>query len=134
MKLYIVHPIRGKTGTDEEITYNLGMANKLATDLTQAAKGVLYFVEFYVPGMQDTFPQKAMALGLLGIKEVLEIDLAILGDCDGVIAISWVESEGVKGEIKEAKRLAKPTVLLPNKYYLEDLVKAIGQIRKVVHG
>jgi len=130
MKIYVAHAIRGKTGTPEEIKKNLTMAIYLAEDLKAAGLCVPYKVEFYVPGVQDTFPQKALELGLLTIDDILAIDLAILGDCDALVEATWVESSGVRGEVKEAKRLAKPIVRLPKKPCLSDLVKAIGKIRK----
>lgn len=134
MRIYVAHPIRGKTGSSKEIEDNLKRAGLLADRLDTLTMFVPYPVGFYVPGTHDTFPQKALELGLLNIDAILDIDQAILKDCDAVMEFSWVESSGVKGEVAEAKRLNKPTEQLKEHANISDIIVVLNKIRKELYG
>ena len=89
IRAYLAHPILGISGnkaTLEEITFNIQRAI--------VAKKILEIVipelEVYCPGEVDEFPQVALwDKKYLTLKQLLDIDCAILGKRDLLLIYNW---------------------------------------------
>jgi hypothetical protein len=76
----------------------------LAQLVITALRALLPDTEFYLPADHEEFISKAFLCGLISEKEILDIDCQIVGECDGLLALSnGFISNGMDIEIQYAK-------------------------------
>ena len=100
IKIYLSHPITADS-KDNKLK-NCKRACKFADQVTL---GTSHDVEVYVPGAStETFVEKALALNVLTVDQVLQVDCGIIDDCDMVIFLTpeGILSPGMKVEFKHA--------------------------------
>jgi hypothetical protein len=119
MRIYCAHPVRGMTGTPEEIAKNTLESKRWGEELRYRFPEV----DWYVPGEHDVFPQMALAGGELSIDQVLDIDKAILYNCQGVVVLEWTGSAGVREETKFARKNNIPV------YYIDPNIDDWSDLR-----
>jgi hypothetical protein len=94
-RIYVSHPIRGKSGTEAEILANVQIAREWGEKLRTTFPAI----DWYVPADHDEVVQELLRCRGTVIDRVLEADFAIIRKCDGLLAIPWCTSEGVECEI-----------------------------------
>lgn len=113
MKVYCSHSIAGKHGkdvTETQLKANCDAMIVLAKQLRKA----LPDIEFYVPAEHEEFVHTAYLGGYLTILKILEIDCAIIDNCDAVIVLATGCDElqgGRKVEYDYAIQQAIPVVM-----------------------
>jgi len=87
-------------------------------------------LEIYCPAEQDTFPQKAMELGLLSVDEVLRIDCEILCDHEVLLVFGAEDdmSDGMRAEVKYARENYIPVFFFSSFGDLSDLDRFLRQV------
>ncbi len=86
IKFYLSHSIRGKHGKDAthaQQEHNcqeaINIANTICDTLQHAN------LEVYCPAEHEDFVQRAYDKGYITEKQILDVDCAIIDNCDGVI-------------------------------------------------
>ena len=130
---YLSHPIRGLKGDDatkEEMLANDAAAKTVGDMLS------LHFPELdiYVPGDHDRFPQICLNKGYLTIEQILDVDVAIVLDCDLLLVYNPEShvSSGMQVEIDAAENAGKPIVMFENinAETIQQIAEAIDIIRR----
>jgi len=129
---YLSHPIRGANPNPGpmDIENNLDRAKHVARIL----RAVFPDLDLYCPAEQDSFPQKAMELGLLSVDEVLNIDCEILSGMDVLLVFGSEDklSEGMKAEVASAKYWHLPICYFETFSDLPRVGQFLKQFAKVV--
>lgn len=104
MRIYVSHSIRGALplAPGETIEDRCRQNNKLACIAGTILRRKYPAVHWYVPGEYDDFPIKALAMGLLTVDELLDIDCEIVRECQGVLFINW-EGQYSSGMLRELR-------------------------------
>jgi hypothetical protein len=123
VRIFCSHPIRGASGDVEGNSKKaLGYAKRLRKDFPE--------VEWYIPAEQDRFPQTAMFYEFMTIEQVLEVDLEILYQCDGLLSFYWEKSEGVEKEFEFAIECDMPRTQL-FRYDVRAIGRFIDRLRRL---
>ncbi len=132
--VYYSHPISGakfdgKTGAP---------ANYEQENCEQAVLNVWWLrkwfpeVDWYCPGEVETPMRVARKLGLLNVKQVLDIDFYILEhECNASFCHKWEQSKGVDLEYALTKQLGYPAILFEQTKFIS--FSDISKIREFVN-
>ena len=96
---YICHPLRGKTGSPEEIKSNLERIDEIAKNLAAIYPDVLLLSPLHAFAFYDPRGDQAQVLGQCVAMLELADELWVFGE--------WKESQGCRMEIEYARRLGK---------------------------
>ena len=123
-RIYVSHPIRGKSGTPEEILTNVQIAREWGKKLRTTYPDI----NWYIPADHDEVVQELLRLGEVNIYGVMRADYAIIDRCDGLVAIPWCESAGVKDELLFADEQWIPIFRAKEDFDVQDLAEYIGSL------
>jgi len=126
-KVYLSHPIRGATGTPQEIAANCAAAIDTAWLVRHLLRPGY---EVYVPAEQDLFPQIAMDLDYLTVDQVLAVDFEIIWGCDYLIADTRIPSNGVQKEIAFAREIGLTVLTFDDLPKLVECCETIKELGK----
>ncbi len=129
IKAYISHSIRGKYGvdaTDEQMEEN----NRRAIEFGKLMRKEFPNVNFYVPGDRDEFVVIAYRKKFLTEKQLLEVDCAIIDECNFMLVYSPDDyiSRGMKVEIDHCVYTHTPVISAVDGTYDEYIAKLIQAI------
>ncbi len=115
VKVYVSHSIRGKKGleaTNEDMRRN----NDIAIIFGKALRRKFPGINFYVPGDHDEFVLIAYRKKYLTEKQILDVDCAIVQECNFMIAFTpdGYLSRGMKIEIEDANENGIPVIVVSN--------------------
>jgi len=113
LRIYVSHPIRGIKGKDvthEDMVNN----NKRVCVFADRVRQLFPEVELYVPGEHDEFVTIAYECGLMTVDQILEVDMAIIDTCDGVLFYDMERafSEGMLEEFMYSADTLTPTAVV----------------------
>ncbi len=131
MQFYLSHKIRGAAG---EAATNTEQAEncKIAVEIAERIKDELPSIDVYVPGGQsEQFVSIAYKKGYLDIDDILNVDCAIIDNCEG--ALFYIpKGDKLQGgrliEYNHAVRENKPI------YIFEDAQQVIVYLTKYIMG
>lgn len=96
---YICHPLRGRTGSPEEIKSNLERIDEICKNLAAIYPDVLLLSPLHAFSFYDPRGPQEQVLGQCVAMLERADELWVFGD--------WQESQGCRMEVEYAKRLGK---------------------------
>ena len=96
---YICHPLRGRTGSPEEIKSNLERIDEIAKNLAAIYPDVLLLSPLHAFSFYDPRGCQAQVLGQCVAMLEKSDELWVFGE--------WKESQGCRMEVEYARRLGK---------------------------